>query len=132
MSPACNKQPVKSQQRFRNVPITNVNVNFSNWAGEHCERSLPLCREDTKERKTEKGAYSNNIRHQFPSAYHIKFRICEFGMTTSVLLNHRAVLDIKLDVLKMPSTIQRSPTQMVVVNWQNSAWMKPSSRESDL
>ena len=119
MSPACNKQPVKSQQRFRNVPITNVNVNFSNGAGEHCERRLPLCQEDTKERKTEKRAYSNNIRHQFPSAYHIKFRICEFDMITSVLLNLRVVLDLKLDILKVLFTIQRSPMQMVVVNWQN-------------
>ena len=54
MSPVCNKQPVKSQQRSRNVPITNVNVNFSNWAGERCERRLPLCQGDTKESRTEK------------------------------------------------------------------------------
>lgn len=55
MSPVCNKQPVKSHQRFRNVPITNVNVNFSNWAGEHRERRLPVCQGDTKEQRTEEG-----------------------------------------------------------------------------
>lgn len=93
-SPVCNKQPVKSQQRFRNVPITHVNVNFSNWAGEHCERLLPMCQGDTKESRTER-VYSNNIRHQPPRVDQIQFRIYEFGMITSVLLNHRVVLDLK-------------------------------------
>lgn len=93
MSPVCNKQPVKSQQRFRNVPITNVNVNFSNWAG--WQRWLPLY-QDTTGRKTEIGVYSNNIRHQFPSAYDIRVRICEFGIR-SALLNCKVLLDIKLD-----------------------------------
>jgi hypothetical protein len=50
MSPACNKQSVKSQQRFRNVPNTNVNVNFSSWARGHCEGCLSLC-QDAKRRK---------------------------------------------------------------------------------
>lgn len=36
---------------------------------------------------------------------HTKFRICESGMITSVLLNHRVVLDIELDILKVPFTI---------------------------
>lgn len=72
------------------------------------------------------------MRHQPPCARQIKFRIYEFRMITSVLLNNGVVLDITLsDILKVLFNSKESQT-VVVVNWWNSANIKPSSRESNL
>lgn len=84
---------------------------------ENPESHLLLGQEDTKEKKineTEIRVYFNNVR-QLPCAYNINFRICEFGMITSVILNHRVVLNMKLDdILKVFFRIRRSPKQMAL------------------
>lgn len=94
-------------------------------------RDACLCVKEIK-RENRKGVYCNNIRHQPPCARQIKFRIYEFRMITSVLLNNRVVLDIILsDILKVLFNSKESHI-VVVVNWQNSTNTKQSSRESNL
>lgn len=64
-----------------------------------------------------KGVYCNNIRHQPPCARQIKFRIYEFCMITSVLLNNRAVLDIALSNILKVLFNSKEFQIVVVVNW---------------
>lgn len=119
MSPACNKQFVKSQQRFWNVPITNVDVNFSSWAGECCERHLPLCQEDRKRRqKTVQEVILITDDTHSHMLIILNLGYVSLGPITSVQLNQRVILEAKFDdILRLVFKIQRRPKQMVGLNW---------------